>query len=134
MISAAGGVVWRATGTWQLEVLVIHRPHRDDWSLPKGKRRRGESALRCALREVREETGLRCAVGVELPETRYQDRKGRPKRVRYWSMQELDGEFQVNPEVDEIRWTPLTQMGELLTYEHDLVVVAGLQAIRTAVA
>ena len=34
-----------------------------------------------------------CSVGDELPEATYEDRQGRPKRVRYWAMQELAGQF-----------------------------------------
>ena len=134
MIEAAGGVVWRMTHGRVCEVLVIHRPHRADWSLPKGKRHRGESALKCALREVHEETGMRCAVGDELPAARYTDRRGRGRLVRYWAMQALRGEFQPNDEVDEIRWTSVQRLGDLLTYEHDLVVVSGLQPVGAAVA
>jgi 8-oxo-dGTP pyrophosphatase MutT (NUDIX family) len=134
MIEAAGGVVWRTTRRHQPEVLIIHRPHRQDWSLPKGKRRRHETALECALREVREETGLRCTAEDELPAARYTDRKGRTRRVRYWAMQALRGEFRPNDEVDEVRWTPLGRVGDLLTYEHDLVVVLGLVPLHADVA
>ncbi|MGD9701809.1 MAG: NUDIX hydrolase [Acidimicrobiia bacterium] len=132
MIEAAGGVVWRMTR--RHEVLVVHRPHRQDWSLPKGKRRRRESALECALREVHEETGLRCAAGDELAEVRYTDRRGRGRRVRYWAMQAVHGQFCPNDEVDEVRWVPLGRVGELLTHEHDLVVVSGLHLVRREVA
>jgi 8-oxo-dGTP pyrophosphatase MutT (NUDIX family) len=134
MIEAAGGVVWRTTRRHVREVLVVHRPRRQDWSLPKGKRRRNETALECALREVREETGLRCTAHDELPEVRYTDRRGRARRVRYWSMQAVRGEFRPNDEVDEVRWTPLGRVGELLTYEHDLVVIFGLGALHADVA
>ena len=126
-------MVWRETTARRLEVLLIHRPQRRDWWLPKGKRRHRESALDCAIREVHEETGLRCTIGLELPETCYADRKGRPKRVRYWSMHEPEGAFP-NDEVDEIRWLRLERVGELLSYDHDLVVVAGLQLILASVA
>ncbi|MGZ8715315.1 MAG: NUDIX hydrolase [Mycobacterium sp.] len=134
MIEAAGGVVWRATVARHVEVLLIHRPHRRDWSLPKGKRRHRESALDCAIREVHEETGLRCTIGHELPEARYTDRKGRPKRVRYWSMHEPEGTFEPNDEVDEIRWRRVERVNELLNYDHDLVVVAGLHVVHASVA
>ena len=134
MIEAAGGVVWRATSAPHVEVLVIHRPHRDDWSLPKGKRRRRESSIECAVREVREETGFRCSVGPELPETRYFDRKGRLKRVRYWAMHEIDGQFHPNAEVDEIRWMRSDRIAEVLTSAHDLIVVAALRPLHATVA
>ena len=134
MIEAAGGVVWRTTRKGQLEIVVIHRPRQDDWSLPKGKLRRRESALDCALREVREETGLRCAVGDELPEAQYEDRRGRAKRVRYWAMQEVAGQFRRNREVDRLRWVRLDRAADALTHDHDVLVVAGLQVAYIAVA
>ena len=60
------------------EVAVVHRPRYDDWSLPKGKLDAGERWRDAALREVREETGMRCELGDELAPARYRDRKGRP--------------------------------------------------------
>jgi 8-oxo-dGTP pyrophosphatase MutT (NUDIX family) len=134
MIEAAGGVVWRSTSIHHVEVLLIHRPRRQDWSLPKGKMQRGESVLECAIREVHEETGMRGLIGDELAETRYTDRKGRLKQVRYWSMHEPDGVFRPNREVDEIRWLRLDRVGELLTYERDALVVAGLDRVFASVA
>ena len=58
----------------------------------------------CAVREVEEETGLRCALGRELPSTAYVDAKGRPKVVRYWVMEVVGGELRFEHEVDEARW------------------------------
>ena len=81
-----------------------------------------------------EETGLRCAVGDELPEALYEDRRARRKRVRYWAMQELTGQFRPNREVDKIRWIRLERAVEVLTYEHDVMVVAGLEVVYSAVA
>ena len=64
-----------------------------------------------ALREVEEETGLRCELGPELPSTHYTDSKGRPKIVRYWLMEPMEGEFEPNDEVDELRWMTLSRGG-----------------------
>ena len=57
VVRAAGGVVWQIrAGT--VEVLVVHRPRRGDWSFPKGKVEPGDFDERhTALREVLEETG-----------------------------------------------------------------------------
>lgn len=130
MIESAGGVVWRSANLHHDEVLVVHRAHRQDWSLPKGRRRPRESALECALREVREETGLRCTAGEELPEVRYTDRQGRARRARFWAMQSTRGEFRPNDEIDEIRWASLALVGDLLTCDRDLVVVSALRVVR----
>src|ERR671920_1716165 len=78
-VQAAGGVVVRADG----RIAVIHRPRYDDWSLPKGKLDGDETFEQGALREVEEETGIRGRIIEELSPTRYRDRKGRDKIVRW---------------------------------------------------
>jgi 8-oxo-dGTP diphosphatase len=120
-VSAAGGVVER-DGL----IAVVHRPRYDDWSLPKGKLDRGESFEQAALREVLEETGLRCELGEELPAVRYLDQRGRPKTVRYWRMRATGGSFEPGSEVDEIRWLRPASAVELLSYEHDRRLVQDL--------
>jgi hypothetical protein len=42
----------------------------------------------------------------------------------------MAGEFRPNREVDEIRWLALVDTARVLTYGHDLVVVAGLHLVR----
>jgi 8-oxo-dGTP pyrophosphatase MutT (NUDIX family) len=121
-VRAAGGVVLR-DGVAGREVLLVHRPAYDDWSLPKGKAHRGERDEDCALREVEEETGLRCALGRELPSTTYRDARGRHKVVRYWAMSPLDGQARPRAEIDDIAWLPLGEAEELLTWERDRAVL-----------
>jgi 8-oxo-dGTP pyrophosphatase MutT (NUDIX family) len=118
-VLAAGGVVCRS-GDNGPEVVLVHRPKYDDWSLPKGKLDPGEDFEQAALREVEEETGMRCRLGEEIGEARYRDHKGRSKLVRYWAMQpESDGGFEPNDEVDELRWVTPEQARTELTYGFD---------------
>lgn len=115
-VRAAGGVVLDPEG----RVVLVHRPRYDDWTLPKGKLDRGESFEDAALREVEEETGLRCRLVRELPSSEYLDPKGRSKLVRYWLMEvEHDPGFVPNDEVDELRWVPVEEAPALLTYPRD---------------
>ena len=130
MIEAAGGAIWRVTAKQAVKVLLVHRPRYDDWSFPKGKLEPGETHHGAALREVEEETGLVCHTGEELPEVHYHDRKDRPKRVRYWAMQVVSGEFAPNDEVDEVRWVLLDDAAELLSYLHDEIVLDGLRQLQ----
>jgi 8-oxo-dGTP diphosphatase len=122
-VEAAGGLVTRDG-----QVLLVHRPRYDDWTLPKGKLDPGESFEDAAVREVEEETGVRCRLVRELPATEYTVRD-RPKVVRYWLM-EVEGEtdFVPNDETDAIRWLPPADALELLTYarDGDVVRAAGL--------
>ncbi len=151
LIRSAGGVVWRpapipdrlsgvtpdgAVGpgvaglpgarAGAVEVAVIHRNRYDDWSLPKGKLKRGEHELAAAIREVREETAVTAIPQVRLPSTRYLT--GEPdteKSVEFWSMQALSpSTFVGNDEVDELRWLAPHDATGLLTYAHDRGVVA----------
>jgi 8-oxo-dGTP diphosphatase len=118
-IKAAGGLVWRRAGD-TIAIAIAHRPRYDDWSLPKGKLDKGEGWEEAALREVEEETGMRCRLGDELEPVTYQDRKGRDKVVRYWLMEpEDDTDFLPNDEVDQLRWMAPPEALELLTYPRD---------------
>ncbi len=133
VVEAAGGVVWRRTAQGHLKVLLVHRPRYDDWTLPKGKLDPGETARAAALREVEEETGLRCRLGPPLPSVRYTDRQQRAKRVRYWAMEVDGGGFAPNDEVDEVCWLRLGPAAERLTYAHDRPVLEALErALETA--
>jgi len=127
VVQAAGGVVWRRSAAGDVEVLLVHRPRYDDWSVPKGKLDRNEDHAVAALREVAEETGLRCVLGPELISTSYRDRKDRPKQVRYWAMTPVDGTFTSTAEVDEVRWLPVDAARSLLTYPRDDAVLAALE-------
>lgn len=115
VVRAAGGLVQRDG-----KVLLVHRPKYDDWSFPKGKCDDGEGDEACALREVEEETGLRCELLDEIGTTSYRDAKGRPKTVRYWRMEAVEGEFVPQPEVDEIRWETPDAAAGMLTWSRDV--------------
>jgi 8-oxo-dGTP diphosphatase len=129
VVQAAGGVIVEQTSRGGKRVLLVHRPHRADWTFPKGKLEAGESHERCALREVEEETGLRCKLGVKLPPSVYINGKGRLKVVRYWIMDPGNGRAEPRNEVDAIRWVSLEDAALLLTYSRDrelLTVAAAL--------
>jgi 8-oxo-dGTP diphosphatase len=120
LVRAAGGIVIRGDGA-DPRVALVHRPRYDDWTFPKGKLDRGESDERAALREVYEETGIRCRLGAFVGAVTYRDRNGRPKVVRYWVMSPGDDGAAYTPtdEVDDVRWIDLEEAAAVLTYPHD---------------
>lgn len=128
LIQAAGGMVVRRTPDSRVEVALVHRPLRGDWSFPKGKREPEESLEECAIREVAEETGFTCLLGPFVGHSEYRDRKDRPKKVTYWVMEVRSGGFVAGEEVDELRWVDLPGAGDLLTYARDRDLLAALGA------
>jgi 8-oxo-dGTP diphosphatase len=133
-VLAAGGLVTKpaadsAPNTSGIEVALVHRPKYDDWTFPKGKLEAGETGEEAAVREVREETGLDCALGEEFATVRYVDSKGRPKQVRYWimSVADITDAAIPNAEVDELRWLAPGDAVTLLTYAHDQALARRLE-------
>lgn len=129
LVLAAGGVVWRRAGDGGIEVVLVHRPRYDDWSLPKGKVDPGESDEEAARREVEEETTIVATLGQELPSTTYLDRSGKTKRVRYWAMTPSSGAPRGANEVDRAEWVPLDEAAVRLTYPHDASVLEALPGV-----
>ncbi len=126
-VRAAGGVLWRpADGTDGIEICVVHRPYRADWSLPKGKLDGDEHPLAAAVREVREETGVHGEPQLRLPEVAYTLPDGAPKTVEFWLMRAAEGpaDDPIDPtEVDTVQWLSPVAAAEKLSYPDDRALV-----------
>lgn len=122
VIQSAGGLLWRESPRGR-ELLLIHRPKYDDWTLPKGKLEPGESWTQAAIREVWEETGCKTEIKSFAGCICY-IYKGIPKIVLFWNMNMID-ECQFNPtkEVDRIQWEKTEEVFKRLNYssERELV-------------
>lgn len=126
-VRAAGGVVCRVRDR-RVEVALVHRPRYDDWSLPKGKLRTGESELAAAVREVGEEIGARVAVSRRIGTVGYLV-EGARKQVTFWAMRHRDGEFEPGAEVDDIAWLQPSLAVARLTYPVERRVLADFAAV-----
>jgi 8-oxo-dGTP pyrophosphatase MutT (NUDIX family)/phosphohistidine phosphatase SixA len=127
IVKAAGAVLWRHSSAGS-EIAVVHRPHYDDWSLPKGKLDPGETAPIAAVRELTEETGYDAVLGRFLTTVEYSV-NGAAKTVDYFTAKPVSGEFTPNDEVDELRWLPFAEAQALLTYDSDRDVCSRAQQL-----
>ena len=116
-IVAAGAVIYKKEKDYLFA--VIHRPHHDDWSFPKGKVDLGESIEEAAKREILEETGLIVEFEKKLKSREYEV-NGKEKIVHYWLARNLvEKDFKNNDEVDELLWLSKTDALKTLSYEAD---------------
>ncbi|KAB1647262.1 MULTISPECIES: NUDIX hydrolase [unclassified Pseudoclavibacter] len=132
MIVAAGVLCWRRIAG-EPYILVIHRAAHDDYSFPKGKQDPGESVPETAIRELREESRIRAALGPYLDAVHYHV-GGKPKVVHYWTSQisaeqvkDSAKHFSPNHEVDELLWLPFAEAQRLLTYDFDRELLTRLE-------
>jgi 8-oxo-dGTP diphosphatase len=112
-----------------VQVLLIHRERHKDVSFPKGKVDPGESVPCAAVREIREETGYRVALGAPVGTAEYVLPNGRDKVVHYWVAEvtskesERAGRFTPNDEVAAIDWVSVDDAARMLTYERDVAIL-----------
>ena len=128
--SAGGLVVRRMKGTWQF-IAVRPRGRTGIWALPKGHLDPGETEQEAALREVREETGVRVSADRHLADIHYSFRTpGNDlvrKRVTFFLLRWESGSLMAQEaEIDEVRWVDLEAARDELTYpgEQDVAIKA----------
>ncbi len=105
LVKTGGGLIENASGS----VLLIFR--RGKWDLPKGKQDDGETLPECAIREVREETGLQKADLGEEIDTTYHTYTAFGKHIlkeSHWFLMKARDNEQLVPQTEEditeIKW------------------------------
>ncbi len=129
VVKAAGGILQRTT-TRGDEVMVVYRKRHQDWTLPRGKVKDGESFQEAAVREVLEETGCSCSIGNYLGTISYSD-KGVPKVVLFWKMTVVDDKGPRNEdEIGEAAWLQIPAAIERLTHPQEKALLSRMGIIQ----
>ncbi len=121
-LRSAGGVVLRV-GRAGLEALLVHMTDPDQWRLPKGKIRLGESPEAAALREIREESGVLAEILCPAGETEhtFSDASRRfHKQVTWFVLRQVSPITSLaDPDFDQVAWMPLDEAIASLTFENE---------------
>jgi len=133
---SAGGLIWRAAGRGNVEVVLVRPAGKSTWVLPKGHVEPGESLLEAALREATEESGLEVEPDEALGQVSYlyswRDRATEHpirifKRVHFYLMHCVGGDPSAHDgEIDEVAWVPLDEALSRASHksERDLIAKA----------
>ena len=121
---AAGGLVWHGDGP-RRRLAIVHRPKYQDWTIPKGRREKGETLVETAVREAEEETGWKAIARRFAGSVSYL-KEGHPKVMLLWHMKRgavRRKGFPNEEEVDEVAWLKPAQAIQRLSHpdEKDFV-------------
>jgi len=124
IIQAGGGVIQNEKN----QVLLIFR--REKWDLPKGKLDPGETLEECAVREVKEETGLQSVKLIKkltvTHHTYLQDSIQFIKETHWYHMSATTMENkilipQLEEEIEKIEWVDLRSLPAYLENSYDTI-------------
>jgi 8-oxo-dGTP diphosphatase len=128
VIKAAGGILQRSTPRGD-EVMVVYRKRHQDWTLPRGKVKDGESFQEAAMRQVLEETGCSCRIGNYLGTISY-SAQGVPKVVLFWKMTLVEDKgITGNQEIGQALWLQLPAAIERLTHAQEKALLSRLGSL-----
>jgi len=125
--TSAGGLVLDTKGR---AVLIARHDRRGRlvWSLPKGHIEPGESAEQAALREVKEETGVRSEILAPLGTIDFwfmADKKRIHKTVHHFLMRARSEQLSdADAEVDAVEWVPLDEVHDRLAHADERQLLA----------
>ncbi len=118
---SCGAIVYRKLQN-KTEVLILKHRFGGHWSFPKGHVEQGETERQTALREVKEETGLKIEMMDGFKQSvEYSPKPNVRKQVVYFLGVADDASKVVKQEeeVGDIKWIDLDAAEEMLTYEND---------------
>jgi ADP-ribose pyrophosphatase YjhB (NUDIX family) len=125
--TSCGGVVWRSRNG-RLELLLVKQfANKERWGIPKGHVHEGETLEECAIREIREETGVSTVLGTRLPAASI-TYKDEDKTVVSWLATCIGNDEpkhdDPDSEVADARWFDISALPEIIVYQRQLIVKA----------
>ncbi len=125
---SAGGVVFKKDQQG-IKFLLIKNPSLKDatkfyWGFPKGGIEKGESSKETALREVKEETGIKAKIVAKIEDSKYiftgADGEKIFKVVSIYLMESKSGELTKQlTEISDIGWFTKEEVLEKLSFSND---------------
>lgn len=113
VVEKAGTVVLHDIGGTRC-ILLVYRPKRDDWQLPKGHVELNEDLVAAAVRETKEETGYTVRILAPLPLHEYVAKMGETVRCHYFHA-ELVNE-PARRETEEVPlWVPVSHAHHIIS-------------------
>ena len=126
----AGGVVFRERAEHTEYLLVRAKKDPSQWVLPKGHIEPGETAGRCAVREVREETGVWARIVRPLRSVRF-TKDEKPVAVLFFLMKAVE-EGEPEDRGREHQWFSLDDAATTLTHPENSELLRELQQQATS--
>ncbi len=117
---SCGAIVWQERDEMP-QVLLIRHKNGGHWAFPKGHVEKNETEEETALREIREETGLKVRLNRGFRQVvTYSPKPQVMKDVIYFAAIPTGGSLKrQKEEVEEIAWATLAQALKVVTFESD---------------
>lgn len=117
---SCGAVIYRKN-KGETEILLIQHKNGGHWAFPKGHVEKKETETETALREIREETGLKVKLDTGFrASVTYSPKPDVMKDVIYFAAKADSDDTKAQPEeVLAIRWERPEQAMELVTFAND---------------
>lgn len=99
-------------------IMMIYRKAQDDFSFPKGHVEENEDFLSCAIREVKEETGLDIRIFRDFGTMNYKDSLGQEVVCKYYIAASLDDKKAIAENGCCIEWINKEDVINKISYDN----------------
>lgn len=127
LTTSCGALVWRIIDDKFQLLLIKQFAHKDSWGIPKGHIDEGETIEECAVREVREETGIDVVLGVRLQNVVVPLKKEIKTVVTFLARPVGDKQPKIDDpdcEVVDVKWFDTDKLPVIHFYQREVVEAA----------